>query len=80
MKHICNCRACDSVPELAAGRTGEQEWWRYGCECGVSGALAFTLKGARGQWNANNAEAQNTKRLTDAVVYLALQLEDKDQE
>jgi hypothetical protein len=52
---------------MTGGNDGAGEWWRFECECGVRAPLAFSMKEARGFWNADNAEAQNTKRLTVAM-------------
>lgn len=72
MKHVCNCRACDSVPVLvkddALVATLGQWYYFYRCECGVRGTSHHRKLKARGAWNADNAEAQNTKALTAAIT------------
>lgn len=92
MKHVCNCRACDSAPELESRqaqqsnphekyghmvsvmkRTGPVQH-RYVCKCGIRGPVSFRTSRARGMWNEENAEAQNTKRLTVAMQELVAQL------
>lgn len=70
MKHVCNCRACDSKPELMVEQSGIQDWHHYQCECGVRSA-AGSEDEARGAWNAENADAQNMRQLTDTMQELA---------
>jgi hypothetical protein len=72
MKYVCKCRVCGGTPSIRKENSSNTRpgfgllYW-YECQCGMRAVCGSKKSWARVGWNKDNADAENTRRLTDAI-------------